>query len=264
MLICTLIIVLSANLFSSRPIGEIEFKNIIPGLTFIDPYWFEKISGIPFSSLEGAFWSLYVEFKFYLIAAFLYYILNEKKLTFSLFGLFLIAVSANQLNQTYNNSIIYSIHSISTHLSLGFFGWFASGASLYLFYKSKQMKWFICGFSMAMISSFLLYRDNYHTMVFAFAISFFFTLTFISPVIQKTLQNRVLMFVGFISYPLYLIHENMMISMVIDLSNLLPSIPLIMPPIMAISFVLLISYIISKYLENHIKNICKRLMDKHL
>ena len=70
MFVCTIIIYFSANLFDARPNGDVHAINLIPGLLFIEPYWLEKAFGIPFESIENAFWSLYVEFKFYVLAAF--------------------------------------------------------------------------------------------------------------------------------------------------------------------------------------------------
>ena len=42
-------------------------------LTFVEPDWWRALAGEPFPTLEGAFWSLYVEWKFYLFAALFYY-----------------------------------------------------------------------------------------------------------------------------------------------------------------------------------------------
>lgn len=259
MLICTMLILITSEIFSSRPAGAVNVLDIFPGLLFIEPNWLEKLIGIPFASLEGAFWSLYVEFKFYLIAAFLYFVIKDKKLTFLLFGLFLLSVTSQVLYQYYNNKFIYVIYALSIHLSLSFFGWFASGAAFYLFYKNQHKKWLACGFIMAIISSVILYRDNYQTMISALAISLFFTLSFITPVIQKALQNRLLIFIGFVSYPLYLLHENMMVSISIDISEKFYDSALIIPPLIAISIVVLISYLISKYLEVPTKNYCKAM-----
>lgn len=262
MLICTVFILITSDFFSSRPAGDVNTLDIMPGLLFIEPNWLEKLTGVPFSSLEGAFWSLYVEFKFYLIAAFLYFVVKDKKLTFLLFALFLISVSSQFLNLHFDNKIIYIVYALSTHLSLSFFGWFASGAAFYLFYKYQHRKWLACGFIMAAISSFLLYRNDYQTMVSALVISLFFTLSFVTPIIQRFLQVRLLIFIGFISYPLYLLHENMMVSMTINISEKLPNLPMIIPPLFAVCVVIGISTVISKYIEVPTKNYSKLFCEK--
>jgi peptidoglycan/LPS O-acetylase OafA/YrhL len=262
MLICTAFILFTSDIFNSRPAGEVNLLDVAPGLLFIEPNWLEKLIGVPFSSLEGAFWSLYVEFKFYLIAAFLYFVVKDKKLTFLLFGLFLLSIISQFLNQFYDSKIIYVVYALSTHLSLSFFGWFAAGTAFYLFYKGQDYKWLFCGFLMAVVSSILLYKDNYQTMISAVAISIFFTLSFVSVLIQRLLQNRLLIFIGFVSYPLYLLHENMMISMSIDMSENFQRLPMLIPPLIAIAVVIAISYFISKYLEVPAKNYCKFACEK--
>jgi peptidoglycan/LPS O-acetylase OafA/YrhL len=264
MLICTALILLTGDVFSSRPSGEVSLLNALPGMLFIEPIWLEKLTGVTFTSLEMAFWSLYVEFKFYVIAAFLYFVLKDDKLTFILFGLFLVAIGAEFLNQVYDNQIVYAIYALSLHLSLSFFGWFAAGAAFYLFNKENAYKWLVCGLVMAILSSALLYWDNYKTMMSALVLSLFFTASFITPALQKLLQSRFLVFLGFVSYPLYLLHENMMISLVIDISQKFPNVPLIVPPIIALLYIITISFLICKYLEVPTKNYCKATSDKFL
>lgn len=73
MLICSGLIYLTLGLFRERPGGTPPAISLIPGITFIDPVWIRCASGHSIPSLEGAFWSLFVEFKFYVIAALLYY-----------------------------------------------------------------------------------------------------------------------------------------------------------------------------------------------
>jgi hypothetical protein len=48
-------------------------ENLLPGLSFVEPYWWSRLLGRPIGSMEGAYWSLYVEFKFYVFAAVIYY-----------------------------------------------------------------------------------------------------------------------------------------------------------------------------------------------
>lgn len=67
--------------------------------------------------------------------------------------------------------------------------------------------------------------------------------------VGKIFSHRILLFVGFISYPLYLIHENMMISMIIQLYRKFPIIPDFLLPLIALVPIFIISYIITKWGE---------------
>ena len=92
-----------------------------------------------------------------------------------------------------------------------------------------------------------------------------FSLMFILPIlfqkIRFLLESRVLLFLGFISYPLYLIHENMMIFMIIDL-NKLEFIPEKMLPIIPILIVIFLSYLIVRFGESSVKGILKKVFLK--
>jgi peptidoglycan/LPS O-acetylase OafA/YrhL len=114
---------------------------------------------------------------------------------------------------------------------------------------------------MAIISSILLYFGHLTTMFSALAISLFFSASFVTPSIQRFLESKVLIFVGFVSYPLYLLHENMIISMSIELPTVLEGMPLIISPLFAITLVTFISLLITKYLEVPVKNIICKVCD---
>jgi peptidoglycan/LPS O-acetylase OafA/YrhL len=261
MFICSMLILLSSVFFSARPNGTVEVLNLLPGLLFIEPYWLEKLLGIPFESIEGAFWSLYVEFKFYVIAAFLYFFVKDKKLAFTLFGLFLLWVLSKLLVEQFDNKILYMVYALTTHLSFSYFGWFASGSCFYLFFKFEQKQWLVYGALMAILSSIFLYFGDLTTLFSALAISLFFSASFVTPSIQRFLESRILIFIGFVSYPLYLLHENMIISMSIELPSLLEGMPLIISPLIAITIVTFISLLITQYLEVPVKNIIRKACD---
>jgi peptidoglycan/LPS O-acetylase OafA/YrhL len=256
-----MLILLTSAFFSARPNGAVELLNLLPGLLFIEPYWLEKLLGLPIESIESAFWSLYVEFKFYVIAAFLYFFVKDKKLAFTLFGLFLLWFISKLLVEQFDNRILYMVYALTTHLSFEYFGWFASGSCFYLFFKFEQKQWLVYGALMAIISSILLYFGHLTTMFSALAISLFFSASFVTPSIQRFLESKVLIFVGFVSYPLYLLHENMIISMSIELPKVLEGMPLIISPLFAITLVTFISLLITKYLEVPVKNIICKVCD---
>jgi peptidoglycan/LPS O-acetylase OafA/YrhL len=78
-------------------------------------------------------------------------------------------------------------------------------------------------------------------ILFAFAIA-------CAPV-QLALSNRILVFVGFISYPLYLIHENMMVAMIVKIGRIFPNMFAILISILPILFVVGGAWIIARNLE---------------
>ena len=243
MLICSCIIYLTSEFFVERPNGIINIKDLVPGLMFIEPYYISKIIGTV-NSIESAFWSLYVEFKFYLISAFIYFLFGSKKLVYVLFALFCFWF-ASYIIQTYtSNKLIYIVYSAATHLSLKYFGWFAAGSAFYFYTKTQDRYWFLFACFICILSSVALAIEKSSLDVF-FAIIMLcvlFTYSIISSKLQSFLSNRFLVFMGYISYPLYLMHENIMIAFTIKFQNLLPSPLLFLLPIIALTLIFIFGF----------------------
>ena len=70
----------------------------------------------------------------------------------------------------------------------------------------------------------------------------------ISPWFQSKLASRFLIFFGFVSYPLYLLHNNIMIGLTKLLGDV-SSVPLFLLPILPITLIVATSWIIAYYIE---------------
>lgn len=253
MLICSLFIFFTASFFSERPSGQPQALYLIPGLTFIEPYLLGKLTGIPFESIENAFWSLYVEFKFYIIAAIFYFLFGSRVLVTFLFLCFLSDFAFSQLIQIYDNKLLSFAYSITANLSFKHFGWFAAGAAFYMFKKNEQNYWFIYGVIISVINTLIIAGDDLTKLFALCLIVFFFSFSLINEFLQTILSHRSLLFFGFISYPLYLLHENLMIALVIKMKDTLPSTMVLLLPVIAIAFISIVAWFISKHLEKPIK-----------
>lgn len=254
MFICSCLIYVTSGFFFERPNGIINAKDLIPGLIFIEPYYISKLIGVV-DSIESAFWSLYVEFKFYVISAFIYFMFDSKKLVYILFSLFC-AWFISYVAQSYTtNGLIYFIYSAATHLSLKYFGWFAAGSAFYFYTKTQDKYWFMFACFVCVFSSLALSVEKASLDVF-FAIMILcilFGCSIISSRLQSFLSNRFLVFMGYISYPLYLMHENIMIAFTLKFKNLLPDVILFLLPLLALAIISLTAFIIAKYLERPLK-----------
>ena len=92
MLIATILIYFTSTLLFERPSGNPDIKSIIPGLIFIEPSWIKLITGYNINVIEGAFWSIFVEVKFYFIFGLLYFSFGKIKAIFGLIILYLICL----------------------------------------------------------------------------------------------------------------------------------------------------------------------------
>ena len=99
MLVCALLIVATAGWLPERPQGSVGFLDILPGVTLIgDGYGTQWLwhalgaaTGHAFRPVDGAFWSLYVEVKFYILFGLLYFAAGEWVAIATILGLFAVA-----------------------------------------------------------------------------------------------------------------------------------------------------------------------------
>ncbi len=243
MLIATILIYASARYFPERPWGIPQLNSVIPGLLFIEPLWIKLFTGLYIRLLEGVFWTLFVEVKFYIIFGILYFYLGEIKAIKVLFFLYLVSLLPNFYNSPY--PYLKYITSGVQLLSFEYFGWFTSGSLAYLFFVSKKKQYLIFSIAVALLQLWH-YKHDIQVVLFSLMIITCFFAPIIFEKARVVYNNRFFVFIGFISYPLYLIHGNAMIAMIVKLNNQYKNIPSILLPLIPIIFLCLIAFIIVK------------------
>lgn len=250
MVLCSLLLYLTAPLVPERPAGLPDRLSLLPGLTFLDESWWSKLLGRPVRVLEGSFWSLYTEAKFYVSAACLYFWLGRRGLVLGLSGAFLCGALVWLLVHPLGMTGLARADKLVDQLSLLHFGWFAAGSLWFFHERPGAPRWLdrlafaLCGVS-ALVSAELA-PDK---VVSALLVSGLFVLSLRNRTAQRVLGHRALLYVGLISYPLYLLHENLMIALLIKLGPRVPSPlwPLLPVPIVAV--LALFAYPIARFVE---------------
>jgi len=253
MLLCSLIIFITAGYFFERPAGPPEPISLLPGLTFISDAWWERVLQFDIPLLEGSFWSIYVEFKFYIFAAIFYYWKGRKSLLYALFLVSIFSVFILLLNHITHQPTPSIISLFLRITSFEYFGWFLSGSLFYVFTQSKTNTDLALAILAAVLASIVTSEMNLSIFFGAITIAAIFTISIISSFAQKILQARFLLFFGAISYPLYLLHQNIIISSLVKLHRSLHWIPVISLPLIPILLISLVSYVVMKYGEPKIR-----------
>lgn len=255
MLVCSLFIFLTAGFFHERPAGSPILEHMLPGVLFITPEWFVQVFKQPWTDIEGSFWSLYVEVKFYLIFGVFYYLLGVRLAIASLILLFSIYCATTYAEHYLPYLDIFRM--VCYYTDAKFFGWFASGAIFYEFYKTGNLVFLILASFVGAVSA-ILFQGLYPGVWFVgvSVVIFFAGSLFIKP-LQSMLSCGFLLFVGFISYPFYLLHENIMVSLIIKIGDTFPFLNGIISSFLSILLVLIIGFIFANYLEPMTKKIVK-------
>jgi peptidoglycan/LPS O-acetylase OafA/YrhL len=186
-------------------------------LTFINPRLLNLVfSTDRFADMDGAYWSLYVEVKYYVLAGAVYFfnprIFARNMLlvsTLMVFGLLLVESSMPQLSEWYRLLLIPE-----------FIPWFVLGIGLHLHYTgAAPRRW------LGMVAAGLLQllalgciQSHFSATVRVLALPAVLTACFLivmhSPALQRLLAARPLVAVGISSYGLYLLHQQFGVAII--------------------------------------------------
>ncbi len=258
MLIATILIYATSFFLLERPLGKISYIDFLPGLFFIDPDIFSGNSvfniGRP---IELAFWSLFVEVKFYFIFGALYFY-NKKTALKNLIIVFLSFFTIYCIKRLAHSENIDSIYTyLNLYFSLQYFGWFCIGA---IMYKSYSLNDKLMAYRSAYLIIPAYYCSTRHAYIAALLIYTLFYFTLNNKKVCAIIGNRFLIFFGVISYPLYLIHENAMVALTIKTHNQFGFIPDLLTPLPGLLIIFLIAYFIAKHLEPNLKSFIRKFI----
>jgi len=248
MCLATVLIYASSEWLSERPVGALTVADTLPGLLFIDPFILNKL--LPFHSkvIEGAFWSIFVEVKFYLIFGALYFAHRTRALLYLAILFFgtLLCVDTFPFSLGISESVALVLKKI---LSLHHMGWFVIGALLYQAYLTRSVRSLVAS---ACILPFAAVADSgksVEIVVVCAALYGVFVAALFNTAAQRLFSSRFFLLWGFISYPLYLIHQNMTVALTIKTHKHFPELPGLLTPIPGLTAIVMISYLMARYGE---------------
>jgi peptidoglycan/LPS O-acetylase OafA/YrhL len=262
MLVGSLLILITAPLFTARPYGAPLLQDALPGLLFLEPEVFRLF--FPQNILEGSFWTLFVEMKFYILAGALYFTVGSKKMIAVLVVMFLSTILFEFAAPHLPVMLTEQLKTILHYLNWAHYGWFAAGALFYQYYVTKNSRYWFAAVLLALIAARCLGGLPTKSMIYATAIVMTFAFSMTNASVQKILSNKILVFFGFISYPLYLVHEQAMVSMINQIHNFNAEIPSFSLPILPIALIILVAWLIAKYLEPQARKWIKQLLSYKL
>jgi peptidoglycan/LPS O-acetylase OafA/YrhL len=252
MLAASLLIYATVPLLPMRPAGIPMSEDLLPGLLFMDPVWLDAISDLKYHSLEGAFWSIFVEVKFYLASGILYFFGGLLPMVIVLTACYVSWHAAEHFQWLVLKSVL-------DPLGAKYFGWFVAGALFYICSRTRKRSHLIGATAFAALVVFI--GMSTASLKPALGIVALFALGICSTRLQHALSHPLLLFMGSISYALYLLHENMIVALTLQLKSWLPGVDarlLALPPI---ALAILLAYVVTSYFETPVRRLLSKLME---
>ena len=242
-----LLITLSLVYASDFKMFQLPFIDVLMNFTMVG-----EILG--FNYVDGSYWSLLPELLFYLLMAFL--MLFKKTNKVLLFNVPILIICL--IHYFWQVPFIWRI--------LYYLPLFMIGISFYNIYISKKENYFhiliVCNLVLSIFLYHKLRGTIYPITLYAISFTSFVGLfyLFVYGKLKFLGNSKVLVFLGAISYPLYLIHENVGIIIINYLDTYFEMRNLSITIAIIISIVL--AYVVSFYLEPPFNKIIKKLKFK--
>jgi peptidoglycan/LPS O-acetylase OafA/YrhL len=171
--------------------------SIFPGITLIDDRWYSWLFNSKITSINGSYWTLYVEMRFYVLFGAIYFLWGARPaiLALVLLSLFYLALLATGHGM-----------GVWRYTDPRYEAWFAAGACFYVYVKERREIFFLAALSAGLLAAWIYY-PSIGPRMFGVALVAVFAMTVRVSLAQKLLANKPLVWLGAVSYPLYLIHE---------------------------------------------------------
>jgi len=194
------------NLFKTHP------ASFLPSLTFIDPSIYNKIfSTTIFDSIDGVYWSLYVEVRFYLLISTIYFLSRKhflrNTLAFSA-ATFLCTIALGILHLNGLNQLLEFVAITKT------LPWFIIGIGYYLCFVRKPASQWLAVVGVGTMQLMVYSKGRVVPTVMAILIPTFFFFAMTNGTVRKILSSRPLPAIGVCSYSLYLLHQNVGVTLI--------------------------------------------------
>jgi peptidoglycan/LPS O-acetylase OafA/YrhL len=222
MLLCSaltfaLLAVLPVKFFDVAPI------DFLPSLTFTDPYLWTALFGRQFHYIDGAYWSLFVEVRFYFWACLIFFAFGKERFL-AAFGIFfnlsLILFALGQAVAGTSLATVVEWALFPSHLP-----WFAAGVGFYFLHRDSRNK---LARLLAIETAFvlILWRVGPNAAAeIPFCLAFYglFFLFVFYPRWLRPFSYKPVTLVGAASYSLYLLHQNLGVTLIATIGDTLPS-----------------------------------------
>jgi peptidoglycan/LPS O-acetylase OafA/YrhL len=192
------------------PVFPVQPRDFLPSLTFTEPELWSRAFGAPFRAIDGAYWSLQVEVKFYFWAALLYFSGARPRFALRFAALCAAVLAAQALAAATGARLLASL--VEELFFPEYLPWFAAGVGFHGLYRDHRDRlgaWLV-GASAAVLVGRWLLAPQADPVALAFSLAFYvlFGLFVLRPRWVAAFGSAPMVAVGAASYSLYLLHQD--------------------------------------------------------
>lgn len=245
------------------PHGRAVAVNLLPGLTFIIPPFWETVLSRPVSELDGAFWTLYVEMGFYVVYGLLFFRLGWQRGLVGLAIIWLATVAASRIATVAEIGWLGTAATPLQFIGAEYFGWFVAGALFFKAVRTDSRFFFFIAMAAGTVSALtsdLWQPGDAVSRAYLLGCVGFFALIQCSAVIKNLLDTRWLLFVGSVSYTLYLLHNELGIGLIGAAGTRLSSKAQLLLPFAMMGFMLTSAWVITRFYEPSAMRVLRHLL----
>lgn len=256
------------SLLIGPPAFKVGIGEFLFSIFSLPPEHFGKLLGYnDWQWLDGAYWSLWVELRFYAVIGILYFVFRSAWIPVwfvfqALAGLLMIGAYATDFG---------TLDRIGSLIFYEYVPLFSIGVVAYLMFSRGRAPWMIwaMAFSVIHVSLNSLFFKPFHSVDLTFIVGhvlmlILFAAAFLLPLIQKALSWNPLVKIGRASYSFYLLHQVLGISILHGLATIMPmwSVATIALPLTMIILIGLSLVIYERYEQPLNRGIVKRFTSK--
>ena len=258
--ICVFLTFLAIKLYGS-PQYHATLKQL-----FFNMSMFQNYMGV--KNIDGVYWTLFVEMKFYIFIIGTYLILKKNlKITIDQLIFFWLFISLIYI--PFNDLLVFKI--LNYFLILTWSSYFIAGIIFYQIYKRglsyKYLILISIAFALSIYHSFIktihlesTYNTSFSPIVAGIVIFVFYILMLLVTTNKmKSINSHKLIKLGMLTYPLYLIHQNIGYIALNNLGDYSNKYLLVFAIILAM---IIISYILSAFYEPIVSGFIKKRLEK--
>jgi peptidoglycan/LPS O-acetylase OafA/YrhL len=203
--------------------------NLLFSFTFIHPALWNLVLGrSDIAFVDGAYWSLWTEVVFYVAAAFVYFSFVKKDFLRKWLIVVLVlqivrAVASPRITSMlppFAAELLDPVYELYLFLDLSYWIYFTAGIFFFSLFKRRKHGPFEWAAALILVALQLYYTKNNEVRFLFVTLMLVFAIIVYRPHWVAFLKWRPLVIIGLISYPLYLIHENVGVVLTNDLGSL--------------------------------------------